>query len=197
MTRTNSQSDQPAAGSRASERPRSSSRRRRKYERRKFFERIRAGVWNILTAPIKLLFLPTNLVELFYFRGRKTGRRRGIKTIRQRIEYGFKEVLRLPYRLISTGFKRRNLKDLVFFLPALIAFALVCFIGFQLSVDSQQIRDRYNHGARRALLSGNLDLASTYFRRILDRSSLSADRSRLQWVTVLRAAGDMSKLINC
>lgn len=143
----------------------------------------------MLTAPVKLLFMPAGLVELFYFRGQKTGRRRGVKTVRQRVEYGLKDVLRLPYRLISKGFKRRRLKDLAFLLPALVAFGLVCFIGFQLSIHSQKIQDRYSNGARQALLNGNLDLASTYFRRILDRSSLSAPQS-LQWVTVLRAAGE-------
>jgi len=37
-----------------------------------------------------------------------------------------------------------------------------------------------------------LDLASTYFRRLFDRSSLSASES-LQWVTVLRAVGEYDR----
>ena len=164
------------------------SKRWRKYKRRKFFGRIQDICWGVLIAPIKLLFVPANLIELFYFRGHKTGRRR-VKSVPQRIKYGLKESLRLPYRLISKGFKRRNLKDLLFLLPAVATGGLVCFVGFQLSVQSQRIQDRYNSGARQALLSGNLDLASTYFRRIIDRSSLSAPQS-LQWVTVLRAAGE-------
>ena len=112
--------------------------------------------------------------------------------MQKRVEYGLKDALRLPYRLILRGFRRRNLKDLVFLLPALMTFGLICFIGFQLSVHRQQIQDRYNNGARQALLSGNLDLASTYFRRILDRSSLSATQS-LQWIAVLRAAGEYDR----
>ena len=188
MPVTNSKSDQSAGGSLASERTRSSSRRRRR-KRRELFARIQAFVWNMLITPIKLLFLPASLLEMFYFRGRKTGRRRGIKSLRQRVEYVLKDALRLPYRLISTGFKRRRMKDLVFLLPALGALGFVCFIGFQLSVHSQRIRDRYDSGARNALLSGNLDLASTYFRRMMDRSYLSPPQS-LQWVTVLRAAGE-------
>lgn len=148
--------------------------------------------WQVLIAPIKLLFLPASLVEMFYFRGRKTGRRRGIKSTSQRIKYGWKETLRLPYRLISKGFKRRNLKDLVFLLPSVVTVGLVCFVGFQLSVQSQRIQDRYSSGAREALLSGNLGLASTYFRRLFDQSSLSAAEA-LQWVTVLRAAGDYER----
>ena len=190
MPSTNSQSDQPAGERQPSSRLRTSSQRRRsKRKRQELFSRIQAGVWGFLIAPIKLLFLPTGLVELFYFRGQKTGRRRGVKSLRQRVKYSSKEALRLPYRLISTGFKRRNLKDLIFLLPALLAFGLVCFVGFELSVHNQKIQDRYNQGAHEALLSGDLDLASTYFRRILDRSSLSAPQS-LQWVTVLRAAGE-------
>ena len=170
-------------------RSRSSKRRRRNRYWRELLEQIQVGAWSALTAPIKLLFLPTKLVELFYFRGQKTGRRRGIKSLRQRVDYGLKETLRLPYRLISKGFKRRHLKDLLFLLPALAAFGLVCFIGFQLSIHNQKIKDRYNNGARQALLRGDLDLANTYFRRMLDRSALSAPQS-LQWVTVLRAAGE-------
>ena len=189
MPRTNSQLDQRAGGNSASPRPRSSSRGHRRRNRRRRWERVQAVAWDAITAPVKLLFLPAGLVEMFYFRGSKIGRRRGLNTFRQRFRYHLKDMLRLPYRLISTGFKRRNLKKLVYLLPALAAFGLVCFIGFQLSVHSQQIQDRYDLGARNALLSGDLDLASTYFRRILDRSSLSAPQS-LQWVTVLRAAGE-------
>ena len=190
MTRTNPQLDQPTGGSRDSGQLRSASQKRRsKRKRLEFFGRVKASVWSVITAPIKLLFLPTKLVELFYFQGQKSGRRRRVKTLRQRVEYGLKDLSRLPYRLILTGFKRRRLKELVFLLPALVAFGLICFIGFQLSIHSQKIQDRYNHGAHRALLSGNLNLASTYFRHILDRSSLSAPQS-LQWVTVLRAAGE-------
>ena len=136
--------------------------------------------------------MPASLVEMFYFRGRRTGRRRGIHTFRQRVRYRFKEVLRLPYRLISKGFKRRNFKSLVFLLPALVTFGFVCYIGFQLSLHSRRIQDRYNSGARNALLSGDLDLANTYFRRILERSSLSAPQS-LQWVAALRAAGEFDQ----
>ena len=189
MSRTNSQSDQPAGGSQASRRSSSSSRRRRKRTGRKFLKRTQAVVWSALTAPVKLLFLPAGLLEAFYFRGQKSGRRRRIKSMRQRVRYGLRDLLQLPYRLILTGFKRRHLKDLVFLLPALATFAFVCFIGLKLSVSSQKIEDRYNNGAREALLSGNLDLANTYFRRMLDRSSLTPAQS-LQWVTVLRAAGE-------
>ena len=193
MTRTkSSQSDQlDVERSRSAERSCSSKRSRRR-KRRKFFGQIMAWVWQVLIAPIKLLFLPTSLVEMFYFRGRKTGRRRGIKSTGQRIKYGWKETLRLPYRLISKGFRRRNLKDLLFLLPSMVAVGFVCFVGFQLSVHHQRIQDRYSSGAREALLSGNLDLASTYFRRLFDRSSLSAAES-LQWVTVLRAAGEYGR----
>ena len=189
MPRTNSQSEPLAGDLPGSNRPRSFSRGHRRRRRRELFEQIRATAWSILIAPVKLLFLPASLVELFYFRGQKIGRRRGINSLRERFKYGFKQMLRLPYRLISTGFKRRRLKDLVFLVPALVAFGFVCFIGLQLSVNSQRIQDRYNSGARQALLSGDLDLANTYFRRMMDRSSLSAPQS-LQWVTVLRTAGE-------
>ena len=74
----------------------------------------------------------------------------------------------------------------------MVAVGFVCFVGFQLTVHHQRIQDRYSSGAREALLSGNLNLASTYFRRLFDRSSLSAAES-LQWVTVLRAAGEYER----
>ena len=191
MTRTHSSKsdhlgvERSAGGSRSIQR----SRQRR---RRKFFSKIADTVWQVLIAPIKLLFLPTCLIELFYFSGIKTGRRRGVRSAGQRIRYGWKESLRLPYRLISKGFKRQNLKDLAFLLPSVAAVGLVCFVGFQLSANDQRIQDRYSAGAREALLSGNLDLASTYFRRLFDRSSLSATES-LQWVVVLRAAGEYDR----
>ena len=189
MTRKHSsQSDRPASERQAAE-ARRSSRRSRKRKRRKFFGQIQDGVWSVLTAPIKLLFMPASLVEMFYFRGHKMGRRRGVKSVRQRIKYWFSNALRLPYRLILTGFNPRHRKDLLFLLPALATVGLVCYVGFQLSVQNQQIQDRYNSGARKALLSGNLELANTYFRRLFDRSSLSAPQS-LQWVSVLRAAGE-------
>ena len=191
MTRTNSSQSDQLGVERSVERSRSSKRSRRR-KRRKFFGQVVDRVWQVLIMPIKLLFLPTSLVEMFYFRGSKIGRQRVVKSIRQRIKYGWKEALWMPYRLISKGFKRRNLKDLLFLLPSVAAVGLVCFVGFQISVYSQRIQDRYSFGAREALLSGNLDLASTYFRRLFDRSSLSAAES-LQWVTVLRAAGEYDR----
>jgi len=116
MTRTNSsQSDKLRV-----ERSRSS-KRWRKHKRRKALRQFADKVWQVVIAPIKLLFVPTSLVEMFYFRGSKTGRRRGIKSTRQKIKYGWNETLRLPYRLISKGFNRRNLKDLLFLLPAVVA----------------------------------------------------------------------------
>ena len=191
MTRTKSSQSDQLGVERSVERSRSSKRSRRR-KRRKFFGQVVDRVWQVLIMPIKLLFLPTSLVEMFYFRGSKIGRQRVVKSIRQRIKYGWKEALWMPYRLISKGFKRRNLKDLLFLLPSVAAVGLVCFVGFQISVYSQRIQDRYSFGAREALLSGNLDLASTYFRRLFDRSSLSAAES-LQWVTVLRAAGEYDR----
>ncbi len=191
MTRTKSSQSDQLSVERSAGRSRSSKRSRRR-KRRKLFGQIVERVWQVLIAPIKLLFFPASLVEMFYFRGRKTGRRRGIKSAGQRIKYGWKETLRLPYRLISKGFKRRNLKDLLFLLPSMMAVGFVCFVGFQISVHHQRIQDRYSSGAREALLSGNLELASTYFRRLFDQSSLSATES-LQWVTVLRAAGEYDR----
>ena len=162
MTRTKSSQSDQLSVERSAGRSRSSKRSRRR-KRRKLFGQIVERVWQVLIAPIKLLFFPASLVEMFYFRGRKTGRRRGIKSAGQRIKYGWKETLRLPYRLISKGFKRRNLKDLLFLLPSMMAVGFVCFVGFQISVHHQRIQDRYSSGAREALLSGNLELASTYF----------------------------------
>lgn len=193
MTQPQASQANHTVGKRLVDQPGSLQRRhRRKRKRRKLFSSIQDIIWRVAIIPIKLLFAPARLVEMFYFRGHKTGRRRGIRSVRQRVKYSLKEGLRLPYRLISKGFKRRKLKDLLFLLPAVTALEMVCFIGFQLSTQSQQIQDRYNSRARQALLSGNLNLANTYFNRLFDHTSLSASQT-LQWVTVLRSAGERER----
>ena len=193
MTQPQASQANHTVGKRLVDQPGSLQRRqKRKRKRRKHLGPIQDTIWQMAIMPIKLMFAPASLIEMFYFRGHRTGRRRGIRSIRQRVKYSFKEGLRLPYRLISQGLKRRNLKNLLFLLPAVIAVGMVCFVGFQHSIQSQQIQDRYNARARQALLSGNLELANTYFNRLFNRSSLSAPQA-LQWVTVLRATGERDR----
>ena len=193
MTQPQASQANHTVGKRLVDQPGSLQRRqKRKRRRRKHLGPIQDTIWQMAIMPIKLMFAPASLIEMFYFRGHRTGRRRGIRSIRQRVKYSFKEGLRLPYRLISQGLKRRNLKNLLFLLPAVIAVGMVCFVGFQHSIQSQQIQDRYNARARQALLSGNLELANTYFNRLFNRSSLSAPQA-LQWVTVLRATGERDR----
>ncbi len=178
---------------------RRSKHRSRRRARRELERKIRGPVqliWSLILLPIKMLFLPARLIDVFYFRGLKTRRRRRRRhrtgSARRRARSWWKEATALPYRLVSTALHRRRRGELFYLIPALLAVGFVGYVSCQLSLHNQRIESRYNEGARRALLDGNLTLANTYFGRLFERSSLS-DAQRLQWVAVLRSAGEMKR----
>jgi Tfp pilus assembly protein PilF len=150
-------------------------------------------IWAFLLIPVKLLFLPTKLIGVFYFRGLRSGnRKRRPKSLRDRAKFWWADAVKLPYRLVTTALHRSRRGELVYLIPAMVAVMFVGYVSFQLSVHSQNIQTLYNQGARQALLEGNLTLANTYFGRLFERSSLS-DAQLLQWVAVLRSAGQTQR----
>lgn len=178
---------------------RSSRRSRHRSGRRKRKELVRKVrgpakiIWSWILLPVKILFFPAQLIDVFYFRGIKTSRRKHRRgSNRRRLKSWWKDARAIPYRLISTALHRRRRGELIYLVPALLAVGFVGYVSCQLSVHNQRIESRYNEGARQALLDGNLTLANTYFGRLFEHSSLS-ESQLLQWVAVLRSAGEMKR----
>jgi Tfp pilus assembly protein PilF len=150
-----------------------------------------AAAGNFCLLPVKLIFWPTKLIELFYFRGLRTGR--GKKTSwGDRAKTAFLQSGTTATQLVvrATGRKRR--KELLFWIPAALACLLVLFVGYRLSIQQSEIHAKYISAAQQAMQSGNIGLAKNYYQRLMDRSALS-DAESLQWAMVLQSTGNLQQ----
>ncbi|MEL7500733.1 MAG: hypothetical protein AAFN77_24280 [Planctomycetota bacterium] len=171
--------------------------------KRSLFRRVRRGLINFgstlgkwIIAPVKLLFLPAYITELFHERGvdinKERRRSRASKNVWLRWLSLPIRLVAAPANLIRSAFRRGTQSMLLYFAPATLALLLTVFVWYQVSYQSGRVQERYFLGARRAMSAGNVTLAKTYFQRLMDREQLS-DAQALQWAFVLERTNEQEQ----
>ncbi|MEM9941763.1 MAG: hypothetical protein AAF939_09245, partial [Planctomycetota bacterium] len=125
-------------------------------------------VGNWILAPIKLLFLPFRAAELFHERGlnlESSSRRK--KRKRQHAILNFLglpiRILLIPLSLYRLAQRRRKLKELLYFVPA-VAFAIFFgFVWYQNAFRFAGMHNKYLARTRQAVDENKLHLAKMYF----------------------------------
>ncbi len=147
-----------------------------------------------ILGPVKLLFLPLKALILFLDVGLSFHHETTRKKSRQR--QWWVGILRWPIRLLflpsllfQRAIRKGRQQELLFLIPGALVGALFAFVLFQITVRGQALQQRYLAGARRAVSDGNLLLAKTYYRRILEKENLS-DAEALQWAIILGRTGE-------
>ena len=153
-----------------------------------------------LTYPIRLMFLPFRAVNLLHNRGVSTSRKRSrSQKLLAACLLPFQMLLSamwFPIKAIQKAYKRRQQRNLLYLIPAVAVMLLIGFVSYQVVFKTDRVQARYFAGAQRAIRVGNLELAKSYFRRLIDRHALS-DLEALNWSFVLEKLGsvDQSQLV--
>ena len=181
--------------------PGSNHRSRSRSRFRRLVRKRLSAVGQCMLMPVQLLFWPLELVNLFHRTGvqHRSKRRRNSRSSWKRFQRKLVEIPLLmtaaPIRFLTRPFRRRRARYLSYFLPAIGVVGLVAFVVYQTVFLTERVQNRYFAGARRAMRSGNMELAESYFRRLRDRQQLS-DMEALQWAFVMKETGDLEQYQN-
>ena len=150
------------------------------------------GAW--LAWPLNILFLPFQITKLFHDRGQDVNK--DIRTRKGKSRNKWLNWLSAPVRflgapvtLIRLAFRKKTQGMLLYFVPAVLTLMVAAFVWYQVSFRSHRVQERYFLGARRAMSARNIVLAKKYFRRLMDRETLSPEQA-LQWAFILQETGD-------
>jgi Tfp pilus assembly protein PilF len=159
---------------------------------RNWFKNALETIGGALLFPIKLLFLPFRLVDLFaglFHEDGADARKLGWFARARRLATA---PVKAPLAFIARVFRKGKAVELMYFVPGLTLLSFFVFVGYQLHFNKAAIEQRYLIGASRSIANQNPELAKKYFQRFLEKDELP-DNLTYSWALILRMAGDLEQ----